>query len=93
MEYFGLLLALLNNGFTLQYGLGISGAQYVTITLPITSSNNFVAFCTRYSEPMTLKNSAVCTVGRITGNSISVCVSDGNASYANRTFFWMCLSY
>lgn len=83
----------INNGFTLQYGRGISGAQYVTIILPITSSNNFVAFCTRYSSTMPLTNSAVCTVGRITGNSISVCVSDINGSYDSRAFFWMCISY
>ena len=82
-----------NNGFTVQYGLGISNAEYVTITLPITSSNNFVAFCTRYSSTMTLKNSAVCTVGRITGNSISVCVSGIDGTYSNRAFFWMCISY
>lgn len=42
---------------------------------------------------MPLVNSAVCTIGRLTGNSISVCVSDINGSYANRAFFWMCISY
>ena len=83
----------INNGFTLQYGLGISDVQYVTITLPITSSNNLVAFCTRYSRTMPLTNSAVCTVGKITGSSISVCVSDINGSYTGRAFFWMSISY
>lgn len=83
----------INNGFTLQYGLGISDVQYVTITLPITSSNNVVAFCTRYSRTMSLVNSAVCTIGKITGSSISVCISDINGSYSGRAFFWMCISY
>ena len=83
----------INNGFTLQYGLGISDVQYVTITLPITSSNNLVAFCTRYSRTMPLTNSAVCTVGKIIGSSISVCVSDINGTYTGRAFFWMCISY
>ena len=83
----------INNRFTLQYGLGISDEQYVTITLPITSSNNLVAFCTRYSSTMPLTNSAVCTIGRLTGNSISVCVSSINGTYSNRAFFWMCISY
>ena len=42
---------------------------------------------------MPLTNSAVCTVGRITGSSISVCVSDINGTYTGRAFFWMSISY
>lgn len=42
---------------------------------------------------MPLTNSAVCTVGKIIGSSISVCVSNINGTYTGRAFFWMCISY